>query len=567
MIDVSKIFTELDDNRVISSLKGKSIITFGDFKTEVSKYATFFKEFKEQAIILYVEDDLFLFSICFFALLQVKKEVILPQNFQKESFENFENISNVLITNLENLNNKKFTIVKIPIDLPCVAFNFIDMNHEFVSFFTSGSTSTPKKIKKEFKTLSLEIKNICNTQKNLLEKEYAIVGSVAIHHIYGMLWRLLFPLATHKIIDFDLVYSPESLCQKQEDYENLLFVTTPSFLEKILKYKEQYNFKNNILRIYTSGSLLKEDISMGTFDLFKVSPYEIFGSTETGGVASRQQKNGQLFHIFPPVEVLVDNENKIKIISDFAFQKPYQMQDEIVLNNDRTFLLKGRTDRLIKIAEKRVSLPELEKKYESFPLVQKCFCLDIGDKTPVLGALIVLSSEGKTFLKAHSKLELLTTIHEYLLNFFSGGSIPKKTRFAYEIPMNTQGKILVNDIKKIFLNNVAEPIIEDVNFSDDSFLAKLTFIKDSIYFDGHFPSFKILPGVVQVHFVSYFLKKFFRINEIDFDIKKLKFLHIIVPNEEIFIKIIKKSESDFCFEYMKDNKIYSSGIVVIKNKE
>ncbi len=564
MIDVSKIFIELDDKRVISTLKEKGDITFGDFKAEISKYSNFFREIKEESIILYVEDDIYLFSICFFALLQAKKEVVLPANFQKASFENFENISKYLITNVESLNNEKFFIIKLPLDLQNKPFDFINMEKEYVSFFTSGSTSTPKKIKKEFKTLAVEIQNICNTQKPLLDKQYVVIGSVAVHHIYGMLWRLLFPLATNKLIDFDLVYSPESLCKKQEDYENLLFVTTPSFLEKILKYQDQYNFKKNLLRIYTSGSLLKEDISKGTFDLFKVSPYEIFGSTETGGIASRQQKDGAEFHIFPPVEVLVDNENKMKIISDFAFEKPYQMQDEIVLNKDRTFLLKGRTDRLIKIAEKRVSLPEMEKKYESSQYVQKCFCLDVGKDSPILGALVVLSDDGKDFLKKHTKKDLVNNLHKYLLNFFNGGSIPKKTRFVYEIPMNTQGKILVNDIRKIFLNNIAEPVIEDIKFSDDSFFAKLTFIKDSVYFDGHFPELKILPGVAQVHFVSYFLKNFFGVNEAFSDIKKLKFSHIIFPNEEIFIKINKEGERDFYFEYSKKNMICSSGIVVIK---
>ena len=99
--------------------------------------------------------------------------------------------------------------------------------------------------------------------------------------------------------------------------------------------------------------------------VFGIAPQEIFGSTETGGVAWRRQggDNDEScdWTVFDPVEVGVNAEGRLVVSSPFSFQKGFVMGDGVELSPDgRHFRLLGRMDRIVKIAEQRVSLPEME---------------------------------------------------------------------------------------------------------------------------------------------------------------------------------------------------------------
>lgn len=550
------LFVSPHDAEKSAFICNQTPLSFGAFCKDVAAYAAYFKTLRDEKVILFVEEP-YLFAVCFFGLLQAQKEVILTPFLNQGAGAYLKEITQTVVTSAPFV-HEDMHIHSVPMDLPSADWTFVPLSGRFVSFFTSGSTSTPKQIRKAFETLNAEVMFHLQNHPAFF-KDPVLIASIQPFHMYGMLWRLLIPLCAGVPIDADVLYSPEELKQKMETYSSVIFVSTPSFMDKLIKYQHQYDFPQTCVEVISSGSLLREETSAGMHALFKVSPFEVFGSTETGGVAGRRQIKGPFWHLFNEVQTELDADNKLRISSAFCVQNPFQMQDAVQMTAKDTFLLKGRLDRLVKIAEKRVSLPEMEERYAAHPFVERAHLILLDSERPQLGAVLTLTASGKTFLKQHSKKALLALLTTYLNGFFEPGTLPKKTRFVFEIPTNPQGKYTKELILPLFDNNLAEPVLEDVTFSAEKWSARLTFLPDALYFQGHFPDFPILPGVVQVHFAALFRKRFLR-QEGWIELQKLKFSNLIFPADTVDLTLEKISPTQTLFTYQKDGKVCSSGI-------
>jgi len=561
---INKIFSEnVNDNRIVFYNKENSI-SFAQYKKDVAKYANHFSTIPDKEVVVYIPDNLYLFYVCFMALLQAGKDIILPALLTEQNSKPLFESTHYLLTDKFN-SFGEFNIV----DLNCqnnFNWDFKDINDCWIYFFTSGSTGTPKKIKKQFKMLTSEVGFHAENQNHLTSKNPVMISSVAPYHMYGLLWRFLFPLASNIISDLDIVFTPEELQHKQSIYESVLFATTPSFLDGITRYKNQYIFKNNCIGIYSSGSLLDSKTSQNTYNIFNVSPFEIFGSTETGGVAARQQINGQTWSIFAPVTVTLTQNNELSIESDFSCANPYLMSDVVEMVDDKKFLLKGRSDRMVKIAEERVSLPEMEEKLCNYEFIEKSYVSTLLSKDRnILCAMVVLNDAGKQEIITNGRHKFINKLKQYLLNYFPNVVLPRKIRIVNTIPVNTQGKYIKSDISAMFESNIPEPIMQNVTKTDSEFTADLVFLKDSSYFQGHFPSQPILPGVIQIHFVMTFIKQYFNVVFNDYHILKLKFSSLILPDTAIHFELKKISDTEFNFSYSNDDVKYSNGKISIKD--
>ena len=535
-------------------------IPFEQFQSDVQKYAHFFQSAIESSAILYIPDNLYLFYCCFMALLHAGKDIILPSSLCSKTVEELSKLPSVFITNQE-LNIKTVNPTQIQLDQQ---IPLTPIQNVYISFFTSGSTGTPKQIRKNFQTLVDEVQLHSQIQQAVVKQNPTVIATIMPNHMYGMLWRFLFPLCNQLTQDLDTVASPEEIQYKQEIYPKVLLTTTPTFMNEIVAYAQQYHFAKNCLAIYSSGSLLPTPTSQKIFDLFGVSPFEVFGSTETGGVAYRQQINGEKWHTFPSVQIRQNHQSCIQVSSPFCYQNPYDMQDLIQYKGNNEFILLGRHDRIVKIAENKVDLNEMEEKLSQYHFVRSVYLvlLETG-KNPIIGALICLNDLGKKQLKSEGKLALVQKLKQHLSGWYDKNLLPKKFRFVHQIPKNQQGKILKQEITELFDSNISEPIIENLKHNKDQLSAQLTFLKEAVYFQGHFPNYPILPGVIQIHVAFFFLKNYFHINPIRYNIQKLKFTNLILPNHTVFFQIDKTGTDTYSFSYKTDDKTYSSAKIKI----
>jgi len=318
-----------------------------------------------------------------------------------------------------------------------------------VVFHTSGSTSKPKEIVKTFESLAKEV--AFHRRRLAITPDAVFLATIEPHHMYGTLWRELLPSAVGCRVDPDVILAPEQLLEKMRSAEKVFFVTTPTFLKRFCAYAGQYDVPQNCVEIVTSGALLDAETSAAAKRVFGIAPQEIFGSTETGGVAWRRQGDGKGevydWTVFDPVKVNVNAEGRLTVKSPFSFCRNYAMGDGVELSPDgRRFKLLGRMDRIVKISEQRVSLPEMEERIKTLDGIEDVALVALdGAKGAYLGAVVVTTDGSFKNHDAKSVLEM----RKRLIPIFPKGAVPRRYRFVSELPRNPQGKVLSAELKML----------------------------------------------------------------------------------------------------------------------
>jgi acyl-coenzyme A synthetase/AMP-(fatty) acid ligase len=226
-------------------------------------------------------------------------------------------------------------------------------------------------------------------------------------------------------------------------------ISSPALLKRLTEEHQP-----SALRcVFSSGGPLPNDAANHSQQLFGDYPLEVFGSTETGGIAYRQQLSAtQPWTLFPGVEAALNHENCLKLRSPHIDENAwYQTADECYFHDSISFELRGRTDRIVKVEEKRVSLVEVEKRLEQLPWVKESAVIPMEDAGRLsLFAVIVLTNEGDQTLQELGKGKFWLALRKALRNWLEPIAIPRKFRVLDEIPLNSQGKRQIAEIEKLF---------------------------------------------------------------------------------------------------------------------
>lgn len=255
-----------------------------------------------------------------------------------------------------------------------------------IVFYTSGSTGTPKEVHKTLYQLETEIECLMDTFD--LSHAEKFISTVPHYHIYGLLFSVFLPLYLEKkVLNPTLVLWGEIFSHMKQ---NDVLISSPSHLSRLEDeslYKPSY--------VFSSSAPLSFNDAQKTHRLIGSLPVEIYGSTETGGIAYRQQQNSSgKCTPFKGIDIKVGEDDCLHITSPYL-DTPYQTQDRITIHGDNTFSLLGRNDCIIKVEGKRACLIELEKKLKQHPSVRDCAILPIlREKRDILGAVITLTQEG-----------------------------------------------------------------------------------------------------------------------------------------------------------------------------
>lgn len=558
ILNLSAAKTAFPPNTPAFSLDDGNVISREKFFDKIAELALFFR-YREEKIFLLFEEEPALFATQFFALLVAGKDIALPPTNAPAFLENLKNtLGAPLVSELISARETHSSNATQKFSFPET------LAEREIVLFSSGSTAEPKPIRKKFATFAASAAlHAENFSKDFFEKNTPetplplFVGSVHCHHMYGLLHRFLLPFALGACIDSALILSPEKLIARQQAFPQICFVTTPSFLEKIVRYREQYSFPKNCFRISSSGSALDKKTALATQEIFGTVPMEIYGSTEAGGIATRRQTAGEAWQVLSDVEISTTADGNARVRSPFCLPPETKLSDVIKMLSPREFLLFGRTDRLVKIAEKRILLPEIEAIFGRSELVEKAHFLTL--ENTQLAAVFVPSEQGIAILKKDGKLGFVSALKNATAGTLEHGVFPKKIRVVNELPTNAQGKILRGEMLSLFSQNLAEPILENISRHGNAVSADATFLPDAIYFRGHFPEFQILPGVAQLHFAHFFAQKFFHKNVEFSQVKKLKFSAMIFPRETVCLELTDAG-TQVSFAFKKGEKLCSAGV-------
>lgn len=519
-------FTDKFDNEIILKNKEKSIS-----KKELKRYVCNnipLLEQKKKDVVIFA-DDIMTFCVNFFASVLSGKNIYLVDDICR--IKSFEKDVDIIDSCDLSENNS------------VCEFREVNPDNVIINLLTSGSSGGGTCIQKSLTNLINEAKDTYETFH--IKEQLIVTSSTTCGHLFGLTFGFMFPLCNNYPIYLDNIEYPDLY-----DVENSFFVSTPAFLDIVKKN----NIRLNSKYIISAGSKLKND----TFEYLEnfSNIIEIYGSTETGVIAYRRHYNNCLT-LFGNVK-LKSLEDSTIIESPYSFEGTVEINDRVELNGNK-IILKNRTDRLLKIQEKRISAESLENYLNCSDLINECYCFKNQDK---IACLCVLSGYGIKYLKEYNVPELIKHIKKYLHKDFE--IVPQRFRFIDELPRTKTGKIDKSFIEHLFEINTSLPIILNREICENSISLSIYFYKNCDFYSGHFPNFPITPGVVQLYFASFWGEYFFHDKLADGQIKRIKFSNIIEAGEIIKLKLEKKGSS-VMFEYSNDKKVFSSGVFSCEN--
>lgn len=391
--------------------------------------------------VLLTQKDSLAFSVWFCALSHLQKHIVLPPNEQQDTL----------------LQALQLCDWQVPEGLPELIFAAsadcqVELNHQSkISFFTSGSTGEPKLISKALAQLLIEVENLQWHFSSMIKADAVVASTVPHHHIYGLLFRILWPLLSGRSVYQTPVSYIEQLAELLNHYPVLL-IASPAHLSRFGELNLLTDKAYAVDSIFSSGGPLADHLPVVYQQAISVTPIEIFGSTETGGIAYRQRFDGTgRWQAFRGIELQADAEHCLAIRSPYLLSEHwFQTQDRVKLSDDRQFELLGRADRVVKIEEKRLSLPELEAHAMQHFAVLQAVAAVLSLAKPQLVLLVQLTESGLSMLQSEGRLSMAQQLKTHLLKRFDAVLMPKKIRYVETLPYNEQGKLPLKVLESFF---------------------------------------------------------------------------------------------------------------------
>ncbi len=388
-----------------------------------------------------------------------------------------------------------------------------------VVFFTSGSTSTPKAVAKPLSCLELEGAYLARLWPL---PPCRIEATVSHQHIYGLLYRIVWPLLAGHVSRDEPVDYWEQLADRLRD--RTILVTSPVHLSRMppgLPWQEM-----RPALITSSGAPLPLAAASDAAARLGQLPTEVLGSTETGGIAWRCQTEADAaWTPFAGLGLARGEAGGLLVDSPFiGTGQPFAMADRVAFLADGRFLLLGRTDRVVKVEGKRVSLPRVEQALLALGEISDAAVVDLPERNGTLGAAVVLTAAGRADLEREGAWRFSRRLRKALARRLEPMERPKVWRFPAAIPVNSQSKRQVDAIRALFapIPDVLPPS-EVVRLSDTEAELALRLDPDLVWFQGHFPGQAILPGVAQIHISRLFAARLWRFEPASSQLARLKF--------------------------------------------
>lgn len=386
----------------------------------------------------------------------------------------------------------------------------------------------------------------------------AVLGSVSPQHMYGFTFRFALPLLTGWAMVRRQNAYPELLLSASlnvpSDYQNV-WIASPALLNRFGENRDWAALNGRIDGIVSAGGELPPETA-ALLEQYAVRPYEVYGSTETGIIASRQKQT--LWQPFPNVSVR-NTGKSVEISSPWTGGVQY-IADCIETHEDG-FALLGRQDRIIKLADKRISLNQIEHELLKHPWIADAHCA-LHPEHGRIAVWAALDTEGITAWLEQGRAAVIATFKQHLAQTQDTAALPRYWRFTDRLPRNGQGKITAADFQTA-LAEPAAPQWYTLPPEGNRLRYQTRVPPDLPYFGGHFSTFPLVPGAVELEWVRWLAARhpFGRQNIIR--IENLKYQQFIRPYDDISVELgYDADKNKLSFTIRKQDAACASGKLV-----
>jgi acyl-coenzyme A synthetase/AMP-(fatty) acid ligase len=259
------------------------------------------------------------------------------------------------------------------------------------SFFTSGSTGEPKIITKLGHQLRRQTEAVLPAiGVPSKPKVFSLVPPV---HILGFMYGLFVPITRGGTAWFPGTTVPQAWieCVRKGAFDYVIGV--PSHYRFIVNSLDGPLPAGTYL---SSGAPLSAKLDAAFQERSGCTITQLFGSTETGGVAKRQGR--EAWRPFPEVSWRVRTEDDRLLISSpwLEGSEKWYVTDDVAAPEGAGFRLVGRADSIVKVGGKRFSSAEVERAAMALPVVDQAVAVAWERYGENALALIVTLKEGCT---------------------------------------------------------------------------------------------------------------------------------------------------------------------------
>ena len=309
----------------------------------------------------------------------------------------------------------------------------IDSDFDFnntIAFYTSGTTGKPKECIKNINELIISAQSI-SERLQLISSDSVLVATVPNYHMFGMEFTTL--LCAHlgiPMVDVKPFFPADLIEILRKVAPKAVLVTTPEYLKACVKYSAEWP---ELKLIISATSPLSKKLACEVENKLGAPLIEIYGSTETGAIASRYTALNNTWSL---LDDIYRDEDKYKLYSK-RWNYPRLINDLVEWVSEREFILIGRRTDIIKRAGKRTSLSSLDNKLLGINKVYDGKYVKQGEDE--FGDQLVVLVSGEKITAGY--------IREVLRALIDPIFMPRKIFILDTLPRNELGKIRSSDLE------------------------------------------------------------------------------------------------------------------------